>query len=77
MRVLDLDIIPSEMRNGCLVCVICNSNSFHSLIFKLSIIHGRCAPLILCTFDFFLIFMGFGLIHFPSEMRRGSSLCVT
>ena len=28
---------PSEMRRGCQVCVICNSNSFHSFIFKLCI----------------------------------------
>ena len=27
----------SEMRRGCQVCVICNSNSFHSFIFKLCI----------------------------------------
>ena len=25
---------PSEMLRGCLVCVICNSNNFNSLILK-------------------------------------------
>ena len=36
------------MLRGCLVCVICNSSSFHSFVFKLSIlIH----TLNMCTFD--------------------------
>ena len=41
------------MLKECLVCVICNSNSFHSFIFKLSEkdFHWRYAPSILCTFD--------------------------
>ena len=34
---LNLDIFPSEMLRGCLVCVICNSNSIHSYIPKLCI----------------------------------------
>ena len=34
---VDLDIFPSEMFRGCLVCVICNSNSIHYFIFKLCI----------------------------------------
>ena len=33
--VLNLDIFPSERLRGCLVCVICNSNSIHYFIFKL------------------------------------------
>ena len=49
------------MLKGCRVCVICDSSSFHSLIFKLNtlclfinmIAHtlNMCAPYILCTFD--------------------------
>ena len=40
---------PSERLKGCLNPVICNSNTFHFLIFKLCI---RCAPLFeLCTFE--------------------------
>ena len=35
--VLNLDIFPSEMHRGCLVCVICNSNSFHFFLFNLCI----------------------------------------
>ena len=49
---------PSEMLRGCLVCVICNSNSFHFFIFKLCtmIVH---TPPILYTFREFLIhFLG-------------------
>ena len=41
LQVLNLDIFfPSEMCSGCLVCVICNSNSFHSFMFKL---HNDCS----------------------------------
>ena len=32
---LNLDIFSSEMLRGCLVCVICNSNSISSFIFIL------------------------------------------
>ena len=42
------------MLSGCLVCVICNSSSFHSFIFKLCImiVHTlNMYPLYLCTFD--------------------------
>ena len=35
LRVLNLDIFPSQMRRGCLVCVIYNYNSFHSFTIKL------------------------------------------
>ena len=34
---VELRHFSSEMRRGCQVCVICNSNSFHSFIFKLCI----------------------------------------
>ena len=37
LRVLNLDIFPSKMLRLYLVCVICNSNIFHSIIFKLCI----------------------------------------
>ena len=49
-------IFPSEMLRGYLVCVICNSNSFHSFIFKLCT-HWRCAPTFLFTFDN-ILFLG-------------------
>ena len=42
------------MLRGCLVCVICNSSSFHSFIFKLCImiVHTlNMYTLYLCTFD--------------------------
>ena len=32
---MNLDIFPSKMLSGGLVCVICNSKSFHSFLFKL------------------------------------------
>ena len=41
---------PSEMLRGCLVCVICNSNRFHSLIFKLCKMIAH--TLKMCTFYF-------------------------
>ena len=44
----------AEMFRGCLVCVICNSSSFHSFIFKLCImiVHTlNMYTLYLCTFD--------------------------
>ena len=61
--VLNLDIFfRSEMSRGCLVCVICYSNSYHSFIFKLCIliIHTlKMCTSSLCTFDkIFLIFYG-------------------
>ena len=44
----------SKMLNGCSVCVICNSSSFHSFIFKLCIMIvytlDMCTQY-LCTFD--------------------------
>ena len=44
---------------GCLVCVICNSNSIHSFIFILyiMIVHTlKMCTSILCTFHYFLSF---------------------
>ena len=53
-----LDIFLSKMLRWCLVCVICNSNSFRSFIFKLCIMIVH--TLKMCTFDqYFLIFEGF------------------
>ena len=37
LRGVELRHFPSEMLRECLVCVICNSYSFHSFIFKLCI----------------------------------------
>ena len=61
LGLLTLDIFPSEMFKGCLVCVICNSNSIQSFIFKLCkmIVH----TLKMCTsyfmhISFFFSFLG-------------------
>ena len=73
--VLNLDMFSLEVLRWCLVYVICNSKSFHSLIFKLCImiVHklNMCLSF-LCKFDeYFLIFRAVELRHFPSEMLRG------
>ena len=58
-----------------LFCVICNSNSFHSLLCKLCIIvfiHWTWAIPFLCTFDIY-IFLNSGLLNLniiPPEMLR-------
>ena len=43
---------PSEMRRGCLVCVICNSNSFHNDFSHIEDVH-------LLFFTHFMIFFSF------------------
>ena len=48
--VLNLDIFPSEMLRGCLVFVICNSNSIQYFIFKLCLMVVH--TLKMCTFYF-------------------------
>ena len=48
---------PSEMRTGCLVCVICNSNSFHSFIFKLCIMIVRTLKMCTSFFVFNICFV--------------------
>ena len=50
LRVLNLDIFPSVMRSGCQVCVICNSNSFYTFIFKPCIMTVH--TLKMCTYYF-------------------------
>ena len=44
---------PFEMLRGCLVCVICDSSSFHSFIFKLNMLwlltHWKCVHPIFCS----------------------------
>ena len=69
------------MRRGCLVCVICNSNSFHSFIFKLGIMIVH--TLKLCTSYFVHIWYIFSFFQvcwtwtfYPSEMLRGCLVCV-
>ena len=37
LRDLNLDIFSVQYTSGCLVCVICNSNSFYSFLYKLCI----------------------------------------
>ena len=61
---------PSEMLSGCLVCVICNFNSIHSIIFKLCIMIVH--TLKMCTFYivrlfhcFFSFLMGVEPRYFP------------
>ena len=63
MGSLRLSIRPQHF--GCLVCVICNSKSFHSFLFKLCIISRL----------FFSFLSGVELI-FPSKMLRGGLVCV-
>ena len=66
LAVLNLDIFFSKMLRGCLVCVICNTKWFHSLIFKLCIMiihtlhHLFCAHLI----NIFLFFRSVELWYF-------------
>ena len=47
---LNIDFFPSELLSECLVCVICNSKSIHSDIFKLYIM--MVYTLKMCTFYF-------------------------
>ena len=80
MGVLNLDIFSSEMLRWFLVCVICNSKSFHSLIFKLCImiVHtlNMCLSF-LCKFDkHFLIFRAVELRHFSHPKCLGGVLFV-
>ena len=61
---------PSEMLSGCLVCVICNFNSIHSIIFKLCImiVHTlkMCTSYIVKLFHcFFSFLMGVKPRYFP------------
>ena len=61
-------IFPTEMLRGCLVCVICNSNSIYSFIFKLCIMIVPtlkvCTSFLCNCFTFFIILMGVELRHF-------------
>ena len=67
--VLNLDIFSSEMLRGCLVCVICNSNSIHSFVFipNIMIVH----TLKMCTFHFVHISYFFYLLTIV-ELRHFS-----
>ena len=57
---LDLDIFPSKMHRGFLVCVICISKSFHFFLFELCmmIVH----ILKMCTFYF--VYVSCFFFHF-------------
>ena len=77
-----LDIFPSKMLRWCLVCVICNSNIFHSFIFKLYILIGHLLKM--CSFYFahisivniFSFLRGDELRHFFHSKCLGvSGLC--
>ena len=79
---LNSDILfPSKMLRGCLVCVICNSSSFHFFIFKFSIMIVH--TLNMCTLyfvQFDKIFWSFELGHYYVHTTFGvltlSNLCV-
>ena len=78
--VLNLDIFSLEMLRWFLVCVICNSKSFHYLIFKLCLIIVHTLNMCLsffCKFDkHFLIFRAVELRHFFLPKCLGvSCLC--
>ena len=62
------------MRRGCLVCVNCNSNIFHSLIFKLCIMIVH--TLKMCTSYFVQIscFLGFFFSFFFGGGGRGGGV---
>ena len=67
------------MLRGCLVCAICNSNSFHSFILKL---HNDCSyieevHLLFCILFMIFVFGGLELGHFFfCKMLRGCLVCV-
>ena len=50
LTVVEQSFFLSEMLRGCLVCVICNSNSIHSFIFKLCLMIVN--TLKMCTSSF-------------------------
>ena len=79
--VLNLDIFSFEMLRWFLVCVICNSKSFHSIIFKLCImiVHSLNVCLSFSVQNLINIFLVLGLSNlniFPSKMLRGCLVCV-
>ena len=82
LRVLNFDIFPSEMRRGCLVCVISNSNSFHSFIFKLCIMIVHTLKTCISNFYFYKFNDFFGgrealnLDSFFCKMLRMCMICV-
>ena len=74
-------MLTSEMLRGCLVCVICNSDSIHSFIFNLCIMIVH--TLKMCTFYFvhilqflFYFFMVLNLDIFSVQnAKMVSGLC--
>ena len=77
--VFNLDIFRSEMRRGCLICVICNYNSFHSFIFKLCIMIFHSSSYFIHISWFFFQFLGGGgkgVRHFFRKILRGCLVCV-
>ena len=61
LGLLNVDMFPSKMLRGCLVCVICNSSSFHSFIFKLSVMIVR--TLNMCTIFCAHLITYFGVLN--------------
>ena len=79
--VLNIDIFSLEKLRWFLFCVICNSKSFHSLLFKLCImiVHtlNMCLPFLCKFYKHFLIFWAVELRNFiPPEILMGCLVCV-
>ena len=76
---LELRYFLSKMLRGCLISVFCNSNSFHSLIFKLFIMIvgtlNMCSSYFVHIWSFFFL----GLLDLDIlfiQMLRGCLVCV-
>ena len=66
------------MRSGCLLCVICDSNSFHSFIFKLCIMIVHTLKMCTLYFVYEVLFF-FGVLSldtFRYKMLRWCLVCV-
>ena len=80
--VINLDIFPSKMLIWCLVCILCKSNSFHFLIFKLYTMIVHTLKMFTSYFvqiwkKKVLFLTGVELRHFfPSEIHGGCLVCV-
>ena len=71
LAVLNLRLFVCKMLRGCLVCIICNTKSFHSLIFKLCIYNNDYSyiehvHLVFCAhlINIFLLFRSVKLRYF-------------
>ena len=76
---LNIDIFSSKILRWCLVCVICNSNSFHSFTGYIQTLHNDRSHIEHVHFSFgahliniFLFLTGIEVRHFPSEMLKAA-----